>query len=634
MATVTKDFRVKAGLVVEGATATVEGHDILTKKIADAKGDLLVGTADNAISRLGVGSNNYILTADSNEATGVKWAAPQAVGSFESSIVFEGSTADAFETTLAVTDPTADRTITFPDATGTVALTSDITVSASSTNTFSNKSVSLATNTVTGTIAQFNTALSDEDFATLAGTETLTNKRLTSPKINEDVAMLATATELNILDGATLSTTELNYVDGVTSAIQTQLNNKAASGDLTTHTGATEAHGATGAVVGTTNTQTLTNKTLTSPVVSGLALSDSSVVFEGSSADNNETTLTVTNPTADRTITLPDATGTVALTNNKLDVFAATTSAELAGVISDETGTGALVFANTPTLVTPNIGAATGTSLVLSGDLTVNGTTTTINSTEITVDDKNLTLGSVATPTDAGADGGGLTLKGTTDKTFSWIDATDSWTSSEHLDLATGKVLKVNGTEVLSATQYTGNAATVTNGVYTTSKISALAATSSAELAGVISDETGTGALVFANTPTLVTPVIGEATGTTLSLSGALTATAVTLTNSQVGDATATAGTSATTIDTWSASTYSAAKYIVQMKKGNDIEVLEVLVAVNGTNDVYLTEYADVQSNGELGTTNAVYSSGNVLLQVTAAAADTSVKIHRTYIEA
>ena len=634
MATVTKDFRVKAGLVVEGATATVEGHDILTKKIADAKGDLLVGTADNAISRLGVGSNNYILTADSNEATGVKWAAPQAVGSFESSIVFEGATANDFETTLTVTDPTGDRTITFPDATGTVALTSDITVTASSTNTFSNKSVSLATNTLTGTIAEFNTALTDENFATIAGTETLTNKRLTSPKINEDVAMLATATELNILDGATLSTTELNYVDGVTSAIQTQLDAKASSSDLTTHGNLTEAHGATGAVVGTTNTQTLTNKTLTSPVVTGLALNDSSVVFEGSSADDNETTLTVTNPTADRTITLPDATGTVALTNNKLDAFAATTSAELRTVISDETGTGGLVFADTPTLITPNIGAATGTSLVLSGDLTVNGTTTTINSTEITIDDKNLVLGSVATPSDAGADGGGLTLKGATDKTFNWVDATDSWTSSEHMNLASGKVLKIAGTEVLSATQYTGNAATVTNGITTASKISALAATSSSELAGVISDETGTGALVFANTPTLVTPVIGEATGTTLSLSGALTATAVTLTNSQVGDATATAGTSATTIDTWSASTYSAAKYIVQMKKGNDIEVLEVLVAVNGTNDVYLTEYADVISNAQLGTTDAVYSGGNVLLQVTAAAADTSVKIHRTYIEA
>ena len=75
--------------------------------------------------------------------------------------------------------------------------------------------------------------------ATLTGTQTLTNKTLTSPKINENVAVTATATELNILDGVTASTaelnlldgvtattTELNYVDGVTSAIQTQLDGK------------------------------------------------------------------------------------------------------------------------------------------------------------------------------------------------------------------------------------------------------------------------------------------------------------------------------------------------------------------------------------------------------------------------
>jgi hypothetical protein len=224
------------------------------------------------------------------------------------------------------------------------------------------------------------------------------------------------------------------------------------AGNLTTHTSATEAHGATGAVVGTTNTQTLTNKTLTSPVITGAVFNDGSVVFEGATADAHETTLAVTDPTADRTITLPDATGTVALTNDKLSAFAATSSSELAGVLSDETGTGALVFANTPTLVTPNIGAATGTSLVLSGDLTVNGTTTTINSTTITVDDKNIELGSVTSPTDAGADGGGLTLKGATDKTFNWIDATDAWTSSENLNLLTGKSLLIAGTSVLNAT--------------------------------------------------------------------------------------------------------------------------------------------------------------------------------------
>jgi hypothetical protein len=84
--------------------------------------------------------------------------------------------------------------------------------------------------------------------------------------------------------------------------------------------------------------------------------------------------------------------------------------------------------------------------------LTVNGTTTTINATELSVDDKNIVIGDVATPSDATADGGGITLKGATDKTFNWVDATDSWTSSEHINLASGKDLKVNGTAVISST--------------------------------------------------------------------------------------------------------------------------------------------------------------------------------------
>ena len=154
---------------------------------------------------------------------------------------------------------------------------------------------------------------------------------------------------------------------------------------------------------------------------------------------------TLTNATG-----LPISTGVSGLGANVATFLGTPSSANLASAVSDETGTGALVFANTPTLVTPNIGAATGTSLVLSGDLTVNGTTTTINSTTLTVDDKNIELGSTAEPSDAGADGGGITLKGTTDKTLNWVDATDAWTSSEHLNLLTGKEYKIAGTTVLS----------------------------------------------------------------------------------------------------------------------------------------------------------------------------------------
>jgi hypothetical protein len=112
-----------------------------------------------------------------------------------------------------------------------------------------------------------------------------------------------------------------------------------------------------------------------------------------------------------------------------------------------------LVAADIPSL--PYLSTSGGTvsgNLTLTGDLTVNGTTTTVNSTTVDVADKNITLGNVASPTDVTADGGGITLRGSTNKTLAWIDATDAWTSSENLNLASGKAYYVGGTMVLSGT--------------------------------------------------------------------------------------------------------------------------------------------------------------------------------------
>ena len=91
-------------------------------------------------------------------------------------------------------------------------------------------------------------------------------------------------------------------------------------------------------------------------------------------------------------------------------------------------------------------------NVVISGDLTVQGATTTVESTTVTIDDKNLELGSVSTPTDTTADGGGITLKGATDKTISWVNSTDAWTLSEHVNIASAKEFRIAGTKVLDAT--------------------------------------------------------------------------------------------------------------------------------------------------------------------------------------
>jgi hypothetical protein len=171
-----------------------------------------------------------------------------------------------------------------------------------------------------------------------------------------------------------------------------------------------------------------------------------------------------------------------ATTANSLSQFASTTSAQLATLISDETGTGSLVFSASPTFT----GTVAAANITISGDLTVNGTTTTVNSTTLTVDDKNIELGSVATPSDITADNGGITLKGATDKTFNWVSATTAWTSSEDLNLLTGKVLKINGTSVLSGS-------TLGSGITSSSLTS------------------------FGNSPTFVTPILGTPTSGTLT---------------------------------------------------------------------------------------------------------------------
>lgn len=96
-----------------------------------------------------------------------------------------------------------------------------------------------------------------------------------------------------------------------------------------------------------------------------------------------------------------------------------------------------------------------GGDLIVTGNLTVEGTTTTVNSTTLTVDDKNIELAASDSPSNANADGGGITLKGTTDHTLTWTDASRAWNSSEHINLVTSASVpapeyKINGVTVLN----------------------------------------------------------------------------------------------------------------------------------------------------------------------------------------
>ena len=257
-----------------------------------------------------------------------------------------------------------------------------------------------------------------------AATATTVNKiTLTAP---------ATGSTLTIQEGFTLTANGNATVSGTNTGDDATNSKYSSLVSNATHTG--DATGATA----------LTVVAINGVVMSGLA---TGIVKNTTSTGVPSIAVAADFPTLNQ-----NTTGSAATVTTNASLTGPITSVGNATSIASQTGTGSKFVVDTsPTLVTPDIGVATGTSLVLSGDLTVNGTTTTISSTTIEVGDKNIVLAS-ASITDAGADGGGLTLKGASDHTWNWVNASDAWTSSEHINIASGKSYYIDGTVVLSAT--------------------------------------------------------------------------------------------------------------------------------------------------------------------------------------
>ncbi len=221
------------------------------------------------------------------------------------SITFEGVTEDSFETTLAVTDPTADRTFTLPNHDGTVMLIDGAQTVTNHTFTTPTLNSPVLNTAVSGT------AVKDEDDMSSNSATVLATQQSIKAYIDNQT----TAQDLDIApDSGTGQSIDLDS-ETLTFSGGSNIGTSASSNTVTF---------AISDVVQLTETQTLTNKTFTSPTIdsltlgtstiSGLGIGANGIIIEGATADAHEVTLNAQDPTQDNVITIPNADMT-AITN-------------------------------------------------------------------------------------------------------------------------------------------------------------------------------------------------------------------------------------------------------------------------------------------------------------------------------